>query len=83
MGGRVGAFVDAQDHALLVDPDRGGDVDQIVGRADRVLRVDQGHIGGLGFVVPLSRCRLAGRVLGGGDDDEVLVADVFVNSLPT
>ncbi len=45
--------------------------------------IDQRYVGGLGLVVPGSGNGLSARVLGSRDDDEILVFQIFVNSLPT
>jgi hypothetical protein len=48
-----------------------------------VIGVHQRYIGGLGLVVPGARDGFSAGVLGRGDDDEILVFQIFVNSLPT
>jgi hypothetical protein len=48
-----------------------------------VVGIDQRYVGGFGLVVPGARDGLSAGVLGGGDDDEILVRQIFVNSLPT
>jgi hypothetical protein len=48
-----------------------------------VVGIDQRYVGGLGLVVPGARNGLSAGVLGGRDDDEILVRQIFVNSLPT
>jgi hypothetical protein len=48
-----------------------------------VVGIHQRYIGGLGLVVPGPGDGLAAGVLGRGDYDEILVFQIFVNSLPT
>jgi hypothetical protein len=48
-----------------------------------VVGIDQRYVAGLGLVVPGACNGLAAGVLGRRDDDEILVREIFVNSLPT
>ena len=45
-------------------------------------RVDEGRVGRLGRVVPLTGCGLSAGVLRRGDDLEILVFELLVNLLP-
>jgi hypothetical protein len=79
----VRAFIQPTHTSLLIDPDRGRDVQEVVQGTDRVLRVDQANIRntrpfipGTGGLEPLS-------VLGNRNDDEVFVVEFGKNCLPT
>tara|TARA_Y100001934_G_C11978963_1_gene597661 strand:- start:163 stop:309 length:147 start_codon:yes stop_codon:yes gene_type:complete len=45
--------------------------------------VDERDVGCLRLLVPGRRDRYAARVLRGGDDDEILILEFFVDCLPT
>jgi hypothetical protein len=67
---------------LLVDPDAGGDIRELKGRAHGVVGVDDGREGRFGGVVPFSCCRFAARILRRRDDLEVRVLELVVQCLP-
>jgi len=75
-------FRRSRDAAGFVDPDAGGDVDQLIGGADGVRGVDDGCVGGLGGVVPLACGSLTAGVLSGSDEFESFGLQFFVNGLP-
>ena len=83
MDRRVGAFVDAPDLTLFINPNRRRYVDKIVQRADGVVLVNQSYKRRLRLVVPRACDGFATGILGSSDDNEVLVLQLFINGLPT
>ncbi len=75
-------FGGANDAALLVDPNSGGDVRQLIGGADGVGGVDERRVSGLGGVVPLARGGFPACVLRGGDEFKALGFEFLIDGLP-
>ena len=67
--------------ALFVNPEDGGDVDDVVELSEAVVGVDQAGVGGLGELDPLTG-GLGVMLDGDGNDDEAVVLEFLVDGLP-
>src|SRR5260370_13940256 len=79
----VGYFVWPHDAALLVYPDRRGNVDHVIDHGDLLLVVNQCREFGVCCFDPLTRVAGAARVLGHRYDLEVLGFELAVEFLPS
>lgn len=78
--GRLGG---PDDTAALINPNSGRYIDELVGGADGMLRVDQCRKCRLGLVVPGARGAFSARILRCSDDLKVLSLQLLVNLLPS
>ena len=79
--GGEGDVVGADDAAVFVDPEDGGDVDHVVELGEAVVGVDQAGVGRLGGLDPLAGV-LGVAIDGDGDDNEAEFFELLVDRLP-